>query len=158
MTDPDPEDPAERWARMWERLRDRAPIWREDEIGEVWRHQLTAPVEGWAAGVPPRPVTCGQLLHGEWPESEGLRLLKDFAKANRDHPASELPREIAAVLYLAAIAAARVRLRSSLSTLTSSALLAGWEWAERRPWLDEATRILFRGALSDLAQRKSSSD
>ena len=125
-------------------------LWSEAELDAVWRHQLAAPVEGWSAGAPPHAVTCGELLHGPGLEAEGLGLLKDFAKLNRDHPGSALPPDLATVLYLAAIAAAFVRLDRRLSSLSDEALKLGWQWAASRPWLDEGTRSLMSSAVTKL--------
>ena len=54
--------------------------------------------------------------------------------------------EVASVLYLLAIVVARRRCGRQISGLDAESLRYGLDWAQRQPWLDEATRGLFREA------------
>jgi hypothetical protein len=85
-----------------------------------------------------------------------LQLVKDFAKANRNHPESGLPREIATALYFASIAAALVRLDERISQLPDTELQRGLRWTQEQKWLDEKTRTLLDGALKKLSGEGSS--
>src|SRR5437879_6993673 len=86
-----------------------ARLWRPDELTAIFKHQLAAPVQldlaegtaGNATALPsgfPEIRTFDELFHHPKPPIELLRSVKEFAKANRDHPASALPNEIATVL------------------------------------------------------------
>src|ERR1051326_5475669 len=74
-------------------------LWRADELAAIFKHQLTAPVQmdltqgpaDNAPALPPRfPAirTFDALFHSPKPPIELLKSVKEFAKANRDHPAS----------------------------------------------------------------------
>ena len=80
------------------------------------------------------------LFHHPAPPIELLELVKDFAKANLDHPESGLPGEIAAALYYTSIAAALVRLDARISQLPDADLQRGLRWTMEQAWLDEKTK------------------
>ncbi len=92
----------------------------------------------------------GDLLRQPSPPLELLELVKDFAKANADHPEHGLPKEIAAVLYYACIAAALLRLKARISKLSEADLGRGLRWAAEQPWLDEETTQLLAAALAGI--------
>jgi len=141
--------------------------WQPEELGAILRHQLAAPLD-WeatraprelaAASAPARPApaeirTLDELFHHPSPPVELLRLTKDFAKANREHPSGALPPAVATVIYFASIAVARVRLGARITSLDDDAVRAGCEWVLAQAWVDEQARELFRAAkrLLDLA-------
>ena len=146
---------------------ERARLWRPDELGAIFRHQMAAPILVDLAGFD--PATASRLktlsdaqnlllksfldlfLHPV-PPLELLSLTKDFAKINMDHPDSSLPREIAAVLYYASIAAAFVRLDKRISQLTDADFQRGLAWAKAQSWIQTAFTQLFDQALEKLAQ------
>jgi hypothetical protein len=80
-----------------------------------------------------------------------LVLVKDFAKANLDHPDSGLPGEIATALYYTSIAAALVRLDERISQLADADLQRGLRRTLKQTWLDEKTKDLLAQALAKLA-------
>ena|SRR5438093_9732349 len=134
-----------------------ARVWRLDELTAIFKHQLAAPVqldlaEGTAGNAPALPSafpeirTFDELFHYPKPPIELLKSVKEFAKANRDHPASALPREIATALYYGSIVVARWRCGEVITTLNDEELRAGIEWAIAQPWVDERTRSLLREA------------
>jgi hypothetical protein len=88
------------------------------------------------------------------PPIELLEAVKDFAKANLDHPESGLPGEIAAALYYTSIAAALVHLDSRISQLTDADLRRGLLWVMEQAWVDEATKKLLTQALKKLTDSK----
>src|SRR5215469_13647118 len=109
-----------------------SPLWRPDELAAMFRHQMSAPVLMDLGSFDPRTanqlkaLTAAQglllssfadLFNHANPPIQLLQLVKDFAKANLDHPESGLPREIATALYYASIAAALVRLGKRISQL-----------------------------------------
>jgi hypothetical protein len=122
----------------------------------VLRHQLGAALREdlgrfAPASADPTPATFGELLHHPDPPLELLEGVRRFAKAQRDQVGSALPEEVAAVLYYAAIVAARLRCRQRLSHLDDDALAAGLRWALGQPWLDDPTRTLLRVGLDAVA-------
>ncbi len=141
---------------------ERAKLWRPDELAAIFRHQLSAPVMVDLGSFDPRTATrirtlseaqClllksfDDLFHHPAPPIELLELVKDFAKANRDHPESGLPGEIAAALYYSSIAAALVRLDARISQLPDADLQRGLHWTLQQAWLDEKTKELLAQAL-----------
>ena len=148
---------------------ERGPLWRADELAAMFRHQLSAPVLMDLGSFDPR--TAGQLkmltaaqglllssfadlFNQTHPPVQLLELVKDFAKANIDHPESGLPREIATALYYASIAAALVRLDKRISQLPDADLQRGLRWAMEQTWLDEKTKSLLAAALKKLSGEK----
>ena len=137
-------------------------LWRDDELGALLRHQMTAPMQvdlinlerGLALKVrtlaEAQGLTLksfGDLLAHPNPPVELLKITKDFAKACRLSPRSPVPHEIASVLYFASIAAAMVRCRRRITGLTNDALAEGFRWVLSRPWLDAPTRALTEESL-----------
>jgi hypothetical protein len=91
------------------------------------------------------------LFHHPAPLVELLELVKDFAKANLDHPESGLPGEIATALYYTSIAAALVQLDTRISQLPDAELQRGLNWTREQPWLDEKTRELAAKAIEKIS-------
>jgi hypothetical protein len=129
-------------------------LWRQAELAAIFKHQLAAPVQldlanGTDRNAPPSPSgfpeirTFDELFHYPKPPIELLKSVKEFAKANRDHPASVLPGEIATVLYFASVIVARWRCGEVITTLNDRELRVGIEWAIAEPWVDERTRSLL---------------
>jgi hypothetical protein len=111
-----------------------AADWQPDELGAIFRHQLQSRIEG-------ASKTFGEVLRD--PQIEDLKLVKEFGKLHRNDPASPLPRDIATVLYFAAIVAARKHCRQTITNLDEDSIRRGVEWAVAQPWLYETTRSLF---------------
>jgi hypothetical protein len=97
------------------------------------------------------------LFHHPAPPIELLELVKNFAKANLDHPESGLPGEIASALYYISIASALIHLDSRISQLPDSDLRRGLRWTEEQAWLDEKTKGLLAQALKKLSVGKEAS-
>ena len=96
--------------------------------------------------------TYRKLLSDPGAPLEGLVQVKDFAKINREHPDSALPREVATMLYYASIAAALTRQGHRISSLGDAELGEGLAWAAEQPWLDENTRTMLEGSIKLLNQ------
>jgi hypothetical protein len=140
---------------------ERARLWRADELAAIFRHQMSAPVLVDLGTFDPRTATrlrniseaqslllrsFDDLFHHPAPPIELLELVKDFAKANLDHPDSGLPGEIAAALYYTSIAAALVRLDAHISQLPDADLQRGLRWTMEQAWLDEKAKELLAKA------------
>jgi hypothetical protein len=146
---------------------ERARLWRTDELGAIFRHQLSAPILVDLGGFDPatasRLKTLSQaqslllksflelFLHPV-PPVELLTLTKEFAKTNMDHPDSSLPKEVAAVLYYTSIAAGLVRLEERISRLNDAQLERGFNWAKEQRWVDPQIQQLLAEALQKLSQ------
>ena len=141
---------------------ERAKLWRPDELAAIFRHQMSAPMLVDLGTFDPRTATrlrtlseaeglllksFADLFHHPAPPIELLELIKDFAKANMDHPESGLPGEIATALYYTSIAAALVRLDARISQLPDADLQRGLRWTMEQAWLDEKTKELLGKAL-----------
>ena len=118
--------------------------WREQELAAVLRHQMGAPLRvDLGTRDDETAATFHDLLHHPAPPIELLVLANDFAKACRTGPRSALPKEVAAVIYFAAIAVARHKCGTLITQLSPEELRAGVEWVLAQPWVDRATRALF---------------
>ena len=140
-------------------------LWGPDELAAIFRHQMSAPVlvdlGGFDPGTAVRLKTLSEaqglllksfsdLFHHPSPPIELLKLTKDFAKANMDHPESGLPTEIVSVLYYTSIAAALVRLDVRISRLNDEDLRRGLLWAKDQAWVDEETSGLLLKAVEKI--------
>jgi hypothetical protein len=146
---------------------ERARLWRPDELAAIFRHQISTPMlvdlgsfdPGTASKLKILTDAQGLLLksfadlfHHAAPPIELLRMVKDFAKANLDHPESGLPPEIASALYYTCIAAAMVHLDTRISKLPDAALREGLRLTQAQPWLDDRTKELLGQALTTLSR------
>ena len=139
-----------------------AKLWRPDELAAIFRHQMAAPMlldlgafnarsaQQLAAVSDAKGLllkSFADLFRHPAPPLELLDMVKDFAKANMEHPESGLPDEIAAALYYTSIAVAWVRLDKRISRLSARDLQKGLRWGMEREWLDAATKNLLAEAL-----------
>jgi hypothetical protein len=158
--DPQQSDPS-RLAQLFELEDTPHRAWSQEELGAMLSHQLAAPllldlerVAPFGPAVPQgsvRPsLTFGELLSQSQPSLELLKKTKQFAKASRVRGESALPPEIATLLYFGSIVVARHRLGERISEQSDEALVYGVQWVIDQPWVDEATRGLFRSALTQL--------
>jgi hypothetical protein len=140
-------------------------LWRPEELGAIFRHQMSAPIlvdlGGYDPGTAARLKKLGEaqnlilksfsdLFHHSAPPLELLELTKNFAKANMEQPESGLPNEVAATLYYTSIAAALVRLDTRISQLNDADLRRGLLWTRDQPWLDEPTKQLLLQAAAKI--------
>jgi hypothetical protein len=143
---------------------ERGPLWRPEELAAMFRHQMSAPVLMDLGSFDPhtanqlKTLTAAQglllssfadLFNHANPPIQLLQLVKDFAKANLDHPESGLPREIATALYYVSIATALVRLGKRISQLPDADLRRGLRLTSEQPWLDDRTKALLAEALKE---------
>ena len=138
------------------------PFWRAEDLAEVLAHQLRAPLivdlqdgEGVTRDVfsryPGQIDSFGSLLHHPQPPIELLLLVKRFAKQFLNDSKGAIPREVATILYYAAIVVAITRCKQRISDLEPAELDAGIYWALRQAWVDPATHALFEDGLRELA-------
>jgi hypothetical protein len=142
-----------------------ARVWHPDELAAVFRHQIAAPVSVDLGSLDPgirgklKTLTeaSGLLLKSfrdlfqhPAPPLELLRLVKEFAKLNREQRESLLPSDLATVLYYLSIAAALVRWGERISALTDDELRRGFAWTLSQDWIDEAARELVVSARGKL--------
>jgi hypothetical protein len=152
---------AERLARMLD-AEPRAQ-WSPSEEAAALRQQLGAPVLPELRGVAGVEVerlgssAQGRLvdvLTAAVPEVELLQAVKLWARQVRGDGSSPLGESGATVIYYAAIAAARVGGKKSITGLSEAELRAGFEWA-RGVAGAEALRELFEAALKALGPEES---
>ena len=136
--------------------------WSEEDLAAMLRHQLAAPLEFDLGGLKPTGSrakerykvlneaaalgirTFQDLFRHPRPPLAVLRITKDFFKV-RAGPADERrpEQEVAYLIYLLTISAARARTGQTITSLSDSELLRGVEWAASRKWADEETVALF---------------
>jgi hypothetical protein len=139
--------------------------WPADDLGAVLRHQLSAPLEIDAGNMDEAAVlrlvagrrgllvrSYGELLLHQRPPLPLLRAVKSFAKRCRLARRGALPREVATVLYFAAIVAALSRCGQRISSLSTSALREGVAWVLAQPWVQDPLRGLFEAGRDMLAK------
>ena len=153
-------------AALLEASGERVRLWRPEELGAIFRHQMSAPVlvdlGGYDPGTAARLKTLSaaqglllksfsDLFHHPAPPLELLELTKDFAKANMDNAQSSLPNEVAAALYYTCIAAALARLDARITRLPEAELRRGLLWTGEQTWLDKETKQLLLQAAAKIA-------
>jgi hypothetical protein len=135
--------------------------WTPREIEAIYRHQLATPLQVELGALPATEAktltgladagglllkSIGDLLHHPHPPATLLTMLKDFAKRLMEHPQSPLPRDVASLLYWAAIASGLAHGGRRLTSLTNDRLLEGFRWAASQSWVDATTVELIRSA------------
>jgi len=170
MSEPDPSSavfkrPAKELSELLAAGEERARLWRPDELAAIFKHQVSAPMLVDLGGFDPRTAeqlklvseaqglllkSFSDLFQHPAPPVELLELVKDYAKANLDHPESGLPAEIASALYYMSIAAALARRDARISKLPDADLRRGLAWTREQAWLDEATKELLDRALDKI--------
>ncbi len=144
-------------AKMMDLGSDDQKLWEPEELGEIFEHQLSAPLgfdllgldersvqklrSQWAADPPME--TFRDLLHHPCPPVEALDLTKRFAKAHRGDRESPLPDEVVSVLYILSIVVAMSKCGRRITQLSDEKLQFGVAWALKQSWLDESTRNLL---------------
>lgn len=149
---PRPSDPTA-LAELFNLSRDDAPLpWNNADLAAMLRHQLHQPLgpspTGEDDGHATRPHL--DLFTQADPPLDRLVQVKNAAKAvpktSKDAD-NRLPRDVATVVYYAALAAARLHHPGQpITRLDDEAFRVGLDWALQLPWLDPALRPLFSQA------------
>lgn len=139
---------------------DLTQVWSDHELASIYRHQVSTPLEVELAGLDSqqkrallgflgsaRSATILAVLRHPDSPAEALVLLKDYAKACRDHPSSPVPRAVATSLYWLAVAVAHARCGKVISSLDSGAISAGYRWTLEQAWVDPPERAVVEAAL-----------
>lgn len=161
-------------SRLLQLERDDESLWDASDLQAILRHQLDAEIEfdltefgGVAketmaslavAGGEAAARTFGQVLTGADPSLELLDMIRRFAKRCRTHGSDGIPEEVATVLYYAAIAAAKLRCRASISQLDDETLLFGLDWGLAQPWIAAPLKDLFAETIDTIRSRRSEAD
>jgi hypothetical protein len=88
------------------------------------------------------------LFRHSLPPLDLLVIVKEYAKAASVTSDGPLPPEVARVLYFTCLAAAWVRHRACISSLTAAELRAGFDWVLDRPWADPIIKDLCTQAIA----------
>lgn len=136
---------------------DETADWQQDDLAGLLRHQLQATIAGELADSD-RAVTrrlgeltaagtkgldtLDQILQHPQPPLEYLQCIRRFGK-QRGSGSPPLPREISAVIYLAAICAARLRLAERISEMDDATMKKRLDWAIAQEFLTSELRELF---------------
>lgn len=142
-----------------------AADWRPDELGAVFRHQMTAPVQFDLAGFDPTFAARIRIISGAQgllvksfrdlflhphPPLALLEAVKDFAKRATVSRETVLPKAIARMLYYLTIAAALVRCGRSITSLGKKEQLLGLRWALSQEWLEGELRAVIEESIRKL--------
>ena len=160
MSDPDARNPdSQRLSRLLGLQEADEQGWSENELADILRHQLRAPLlfdlgklapatqdAVWRGAGAGKIESFGDLLHHPSPPLELLSLVKEFGKSAA-LPQSVLPREIGTLLYYLSIAAALLKHRRWITRMDTAALYAGLQWGIDQPWADSRSRQLLSEAL-----------
>jgi hypothetical protein len=152
-------------ARMLNVGHDTTGAWEERELSAILRHQLDSPVQFDLGQVEDAASTLAtlsaerrltvatfrELLTAEKPPLELLELTKRFAKLGASKEAA-LPREVASVLYFAAIAAALLGWNRRITELDHAAIATGLQWMRDQAWVEPTLRSLAGWALQALGR------
>lgn len=84
---------------------------------------------------------------------ELLRQVKDFSKAQVEHPSSSWPAEISRLVYYVAIAVAIVRHQTRITRMTDQHILRAFQWALAQPWITPWIHELLNNSLRILESR-----
>jgi hypothetical protein len=121
--------------------------WSKEDYPHVLAHELATPLRAELGALASEPGasrrrdpwldrTFGELFSHPDPPGPLLRQVKDFAKGQRTRN-GHLPKEVATVLYYAAVAVALCKLSERITTLTDNELLTGFDWVLEREWIPE---------------------
>lgn len=161
--------PLERLKRLLELPE--SPVWAPSDFRQILAHQLQSSAREeleiwakdehidatrWSSTLDGLNGSLREVLLRSDPPVAVLRLIKEFAKSHRSREVeSHLPREVASVIYYAAISAALLRTNERITDLGTTALCQGLDWVLRQEWIDDALRPLFLQAAQRLGTART---
>ncbi len=95
-------------------------------------------------------LTFGQALYNSESPIALLNLIKDFAKFHWHSQNSGLPKEVAMVMYYAAIAAGLPRGRDAITTLPQESIKNGFGWVLAPDWVNDEIRSIIKEGLHSI--------
>lgn len=134
---------------------DAGSLWRGDELGSLWRHQLSCAISAPSSGnrfAPRRDgndpqssaKTFSALLQDSAPTSSALAMAFEAVERWRHDPRHPIPSPISRLLHCAIASAAALHCERAL--LSEGQLRCEVAWALSQPWIDPATRALLTRA------------
>lgn len=160
-------------ARMMDLGEEDRGLWRPEELGTIFEHQLSAPVqfdfsylgEGPAGRLDALCLTASppirsfrDLLHHPCPPVELLKMTKEFAKTCRSRPECRLPDEVATMLYILCVIVAVTRSGCRITKLDHQGLKHMLDWALEQPWVEGSTRELLLSGYPAIGGAEPESD
>lgn len=133
-------------------------LWGAEELGAILKHQLATAVLPDLSDIGPKSknlsplkprtanLTFSQTLTTSNPPIELLKLIKEFSKVHWNSTKSGIPKEVAMVLYYAAIATAMNHGHTSITKLSRESLNGGFAWVLNQDWIDDAIKVPIRKA------------
>ena len=140
--------------------------WREEDLADIFSHQLRTPL------VCDLPLSVRDLLDAGLIDERGstgsamtyrallldgspplalLRAVKDFAKAADAKSEASMPAEIATAFYYLSIAVALCRHRARITSLSDAELNEGLAWVAQQAWVNPSLQELCHEALAAVA-------
>ncbi len=145
---------------------ERQPLWRQDELGGLLRHQLAAPLRealgtidltfapDLMAAVQDTRYPLGTIhdlfVHPR-PPLELLEFTKQLGRRNTQLNASEMPPEVGAVIYFGSIALALVRCNERITSFDDEQLSCGFEQLLGWEWINPELRQVVQQAMGKLS-------
>jgi hypothetical protein len=155
-------------AELFEICTTKKVAWGEEDLGDIFRHQLDAPLlrelelsgsalrsldldKAASKGTPIR--TFDDLLHSSCPPLGLLRHVKDFAKDAQHRLSDALPAPVTDALYVLTLAVALTRRGDRISAMDDSDLRRGFEWVSGQSWIEASLRQIAEEAIALLGKR-----
>lgn len=146
------------WPCEFQLAAEDAVTWNDRDLASLLRHQLNLPLSHLASLVLPAEssnlevdnsqpcATLSELFAATNPSVSILRQVKDVCKLLARSSDAPIPKEVAIVLYYAAIATTLLRTNESISTSSSESLSEGLFRVLAIPWCTPELRRLFAEA------------
>jgi len=135
-------------------------LWNGSDLKSILAHQLATKILPDLTKIHPgfsdesfdadsvKDLTFGQALTDPNAPIELLKLIKDFAKVHWHSKSSGLPKEIAMVLYYAAIASGMNHGHGSITKLSPEDLKRGMQRVLDQNWVNDEIKAVVRNVLS----------
>lgn len=143
-------------------------VWRNEELRAILEWYLNDPQalhprsgfrpnspisQDFAPGEKDNHKTLQELFDAWNTPLNLLRQVKDFSKAQVEHPSSSWPAEISRLIYYVAIAVAIVRHHTRITRMTNQHIFRAFQWALAQPWITPWIQELLHNSLRILESR-----